>query len=226
MKERPILFSGAMVKAILSGHKCQTRRVVKQPHQNPLGVWEPFDFGGENGGRDKHGNTTPAQRTFTHTRTGEIIACPIGQPGDRLWVRETFSPIYPQDPTYNGGQPIEYDYAATYTSGDRLGDLIGKKKTWKPSIFMPRAASRITLEITSVRIERLQDISEADARAEGVDMTTKHIYQTTHSQSRQLLLTDPTARRAFERLWETINSPTSWAANPWVWVIDLKAIKK
>ena len=95
----------------------------------------------------------------------------------------------------------------------------------RPSIHMPRWASRISLEITGVRVERLQDISEADALEEGVDLSTKHVYQTRHSQSRQLLLADSTAKRAYERLWESINGPSSWAANPWVWVIEFKVIK-
>ncbi|GEM_PF-5882729 len=125
MKERPILFSGPMVRAILEGRKTMTRRVVKLRYGADVvvtngQVWKParVDYAG-------------------------YVDCPYGQVGDRLWVRENFCPIYPQDPHYNGGRPIEYDYQATYQHGYRLGDLIGEKKKWKPSIHMPRIASRI-----------------------------------------------------------------------------------
>lgn len=204
MKEHPILFSAPMVKAILDGRKTVTRRVVKpQPPANAHQVetWH-------------HPDTKP--RFFAWTTAGEIsdqwepLPCPYGQPGDRLWVRETFCPIYPQDPHYNGGRPIEYDYQATYKHGDRLGDLIGAKKKWKPSIHMPRWASRITLEVTGVRVERLLDISEADARAEGISCNGcpgRH------------------ATADFRALWESINGPSSWDANPWVWVVEFKRVK-
>ena len=195
MKERPILFSAPMVRAILAGTKMQTRRVVKpQPTEGGLewatacggdfAAWQDplllLDEHSEDGG--------PCQRQ-----------CPYGQPGDRLWVRESFCPIYPQDPHYNSGRPIEYDYRATYKHGDRLGDLIGAKKKWKPSIHMPRAASRITLEVTDVRVERLGDVSESDARAEGVQSVAE-----------------------FKELWASINGPSSWGANPWVWVVSFR----
>jgi len=211
MKERPILFSAPMVKAILSGSKSQTRRVVKpQPTEGGLewvtacggdfAAWQDplllLDEHSEDGG--------PCQRK-----------CPYGQPGSRLWVRETFCPIYPQDPHYNGGRPIEYDYQATYKHGDRLGDLIGAKKKWKPSIHMPRAASRITLEVTGVRVERLQDISETDALEEGIsynDLPNNGL--------------DPRrARTWYHRLWESINGPGSWDANPFVWVVEFKRVE-
>ena len=188
MKERPILFSGAMVSAILDGTKTQTRRVVK----------------GE------------ALRWLDGGFTPEFVAdyqnklCPYGNSGDHLWVRETFQPIYPQDPLYNGGKPICYDYAATYRHGDRLGDAIGEKKKWKPSIHMPRLASRITLEITAIRAEKLKDISGADAVAEGV---------------RSRLPDNGIAVAEYRDLWEAINGAESWSANPWVWVIEFEVVK-
>lgn len=193
MKERPILFSAPMVRAIIDGSKTQTRRVVKpQPIYDGkfAGGWKVVG---------KHGHEAAT--------CGPLVSelCPYGHPGDRLWVRENFCPIYPQDPHYNGGRPIEYDYGATYQHGYRLGDLIGKKKKWKPSIHMPRIASRITLEITGVRVERLQDISEADAQAEGVVWEQGQ-----------------TATNVFESLWESINGPESWEANPWVWVVGFR----
>jgi hypothetical protein len=145
MKERPILFSAPMVRALLEGRKTQTRRIVKPKPSH-------VDAGG---------------------RTGAVIGkfaghveclCPYGMPGELLWVRETFAKIPGQTRDW-----IETDYRATYTHGDRLGDSLGIKKKWTPSIHMPRAASRITLRITDVRVERLQSISEDDAIAEGID---------------------------------------------------------
>lgn len=198
MKERPILFNAPMVRAILDGTKTQTRRVVKGgPLQWLVGA--KFD---------------PA---FV-ADPGNYL-CPYGQPGDRLWVRENFCPIYPQDPTYNGGRPIEYDYAATYQHGNRLGDTLGIKKRWKPSIHMPRWASRITLEITGVRVERLQDISEADAIAEGVGLNAGAIGVPTTGESPQ-----PMAIALYQDLWQSINGPDSWTANPWVWAVEFKRI--
>ena len=187
MKERPMLFSAPMVRAILDGRKTVTRRIVKardlewmDVHQ---GLREPDN----------------AER------------CPYGQPGDRLWVRETFARIDGQTRPW-----IETDYQATYTNGDRLGDTLGIKKRWTPSIHMPRHASRITLEVTGVRVERLQDISEADAQAEG---WTRRPEVSTDPQVHK-----EAARDWFMDLWESINGPGSWDANPWVWVLDFKGL--
>lgn len=202
MKSHPILFQGDMVRALLDDSKTQTRRIFKPDRM----TW------------DANGRyTTHAMRGGELSITGSgpfkpndwLHYCPYGQPGDQLWVRETFCPIYPQDPTYNGGQPIEYDYRATYKHGDRLGDSLGIKKVWKPAIHMPRVASRILLEIVSVRVERLQDISESDAQAEGV-------------------YTDPAcpAYEGYRTLWEQINGPGSWDLNPWVWVVEFKVVKR
>lgn len=183
MKERPILFSAPMVRALLAGTKTQTRRIVKardlewmDVHQ---GLREPDN----------------AER------------CPYGQPGDRLWVRENFARIDGQTRPW-----IETDYQATYTHGDRLGDTLGIKKRWTPSIRMPRHASRITLQITSVRVERLQGISEADAIAEGVRNSL-------HLPGGRF------ARENFGHLWWTINGDGSWESNPWVWVIEFKRVE-
>lgn len=237
MAERPMLMSAPMVRAILAGTKTQTRRVVKVPHENPLGRWEVMPWGGPNGGRTRDGQTVPFQNVIWHSRTGESIACPYGQPGDRLWVRETWMP----DP------PINDEWPSTEFHGTRHGnlslipqcyrkpfhtlfraswdghELIG----WRPSIHMPRWASRITLEITAVRVERLQDIGEADAVAEGVapqptcrpddDTAAFSRIGRVHGDS------FPIARYA--ALWEHINGPGSWAANPWVWVVEFKRLE-
>lgn len=209
MKERPILFSAPMVRAILDDTKTQTRRVVKRQIVQDERFIGGFKLIGPGG---------------VETAIGGPLAffqSPYGSPGDRLWVRENFCPIYPQDPTYNGGRPIEYDYAATYTHGNRLGDALGIKKRWKPSIHMPRDASRITLEITGVRVERLQDISEADAIAEGCAKNHNgYFWGGPHAVSGLKQMATP--RQAYRDLWESINGPESWGANPWVCVVEFK----
>lgn len=208
MKERPILFSAPMVRAILDGTKTQTRRVVKQQIIEDDRFIGGFKLIGPGG---------------VETAIGGPLASfqfPYGSPGDRLWVRENFCPIYPQDPTYNGGRPIEYDYAATYQHGNRLGDSLGIKKRWEPSIHMPRVASRITLEITGVRVERLQDISEANALAEGTpaDLLPMDVSRMPYPSSIEV--------GRYAALWESINGPDSWAANPWVWVVEFKRVEQ
>lgn len=201
MTDRPILFSAPMVRAILAGTKTQTRRVVKLPHQNPLGVWEPQTIGGPNGGRLSNGNTIPEQGAIWHTRTGDSIGCPYGQPGDRLWVRETFALL-------NDSKDPE-NYRATRTMPPPV-------LPWRPSIHMPRWASRITLDITGVRVERLQDISEADALAEGIVQLKDGGYGLPAGEHYHSA--DP--RQSYLSLWEAINGPGSVEANPWVWVVE------
>lgn len=216
MKERGVLFNAPMVRALLDGSKTQTRRAIKLPHMNPLGKWEPSTFGGPDGGRTRAGETVPLQGSIWHTRTGDCLGCQHGVPGDRLWVRETWMADPPIDDSWPSTQfagcrprdhsliPEDYRkpehclYRATETA-----DLHG----WTPGIHMFRWASRITLELTGVRAERLQDISEADAIAEGI----------THST-----LNDP--RVEYRWLWESINGPGSWDTNPWVWVIEFKRV--
>ena len=200
MKEKPILFSGPMIRAILANTKTQTRRIFKPDRM----TW------------DANGRyTTHAMRGGELSITGSgpfkpsswLHYCPYGQPGDRLWVRETFARIDGQTRPW-----IETDYKATYTHGDRLGDTLGIKKRWTPSIHMPRHASRITLEVTGVRVERLQDISEADAIAEGARNSL-------HLPGGRF------ARENFEHLWWTIHGDGSWESNPWVWVIEFKRVE-
>lgn len=195
-----------MVRSLLDGTKMQTRRAVK--------LWNhPFV---------PDSKPVPSDLEYLPDFTCYRATCQYGQPGDRLWVRESFDPIYPQDPHYNGGRPIEYDYQATYQHGYRLGDSLGIKKVWKPSIHMPRAASRITLEITGVRVERLQDISEEDARAEGVDFDPgEGGFFFVPGQGG---CSADTAVGSYRLLWESINGSGSWDANPWVWVIQFKRV--
>lgn len=220
MTERPMLFSAPMVRAILAGTKTQTRRVVKPQPEAMRSVYPPPSDG------EWYWKHTKLDAGYCHT-TGSAMRrlmeplCPYGNPGDRLWVRETFAKIDGQTQPW-----IETDYRATYEHGDRLGDALGLKKRWTPAIHMPRAASRLTLEVTGVRVERLQDISEADAIAEGVGS----VIVSDGGESRWMNYADPgskanafgDARRSYRSLWESINGPGSWDANPWVWVIEFK----
>ena len=240
MKSRPILFSAPMVRAILEGRKTQTRRVVK-----PVGNDEGFviiDYG--NGGwpyRSDDGDST----THTVKRGGKLYhdetphACPYGQTGDRLWVRETWrytasSLEESRAITEDISSGIAVDWRATYI--DNCMKLLGFSReeaemaddfeTWRPSIHMPRWASRILLEVTGVRVERLQDISEEDAKAEGADCL---ITANCTAEQRELLamplMDDATPyRNGYALLWESINGDGSWEANPWVWVIEFKRV--
>ncbi|MCV2365562.1 hypothetical protein LNV23_19100 [Paucibacter sp. DJ1R-11] len=202
MKDRPILFNGAMVRAILAGTKTQTRRVMKAVRHPDFGnLYEPSCLARE----EQHA----IER-----------ACPYGQPGDRLWVRETFAHIYRDNAKPDERRDDDVAYKADHPGLDEYA--FG---TWKPSIHMPRWASRITLEITSVRVERLQDISEADAKAEGI-YKTEHGFWSTYGQ----LIVDGTYSPSvsFHALWQSVNGaegPTSWTGNPWVWVVEFKRVE-
>jgi hypothetical protein len=197
MKERPILFSGSMVRAILKGRKTQTRRIVK-PQPERLGVgwkWRKNANNAVSGG-DETGN---ALKGWMPSMS------PYGKPGDRLWVRETFlvQPFLWTDS--HGPQPVHY--AATTNRAE------AEDYTAKPSIHMPRWASRLTLEITDVRVERLQDISHEDALAEGVDDRDRMPYG---------LPVLSFAVANYHKLWDKINGPGAWDANPWVWVVEFR----
>ena len=240
MRELPILFSAPMVRAILSGRKTQTRRVVKLPNNNSLGEWEPTTVGGSDARGIKHDE----QAAIWHRRTGDCVCCPHGLPGDRLWVRETFS-----GPHYRTGEPprlwhrlddIHYWADGNPEAGDWTRPL--------PSIHMPRWASRLTLEITGVRVERLQDISEDDAAAEGVESVDSRDHEDRDGGNFDRTLcgncgglrlyaslgpnlgvqfdTDcsecDTHAKRFRWLWEGINGSDSWRANPWAWVVEFK----
>lgn len=195
-----------MVHALLAGTKTQTRRVCKpQPETDPV----DDSFSWNNSTRGICG----AQQRFLNDFM--LPSCPYGQPDDRLWVRETWQhsnhPFGPLDKTC----AIFYraDYSADPHGMDGEKSPEGKYRQWRPSIHMPRWASRITLEITGVRIERLQEISEADAEAEGAPALSHfNGYDIKHLNG-------------FIALWEQINGPGSWAANPWVWVVEFKRIQ-
>ena len=226
-KERPIIFSAPMVQAILDGRKTQTRRAVTLPHANPLGAWEPMTIGGPNGGRTKAGDIIPDQGAIWHTRTGECLASPYGQPGDRLWVREAF----------HTSPHFTCLYRADYDDDARPAKVVASGG-WKPSIHMPRRLSRIDLEITGIRVERLQDISREDAIAEGIEPT--HIDWLGRQQWRVYPHQDgtpgeevatyvgrPTTSRpidSYKSLSLSINGPGSWDRNPFVWVIEFRSL--
>ncbi len=180
--ERPILFSSPMVRAILDGRKTQTRRVIK-PQPEP--VMEVLSDG-------------PHVTYTINARNTSDYHCPYGGAGDRLWVRETWCPHWAGDDCGEGPQGV--CYAATNREPDPL--------RWRPSIHMPRWASRITLTVTGVRVERVQDITEADAEAEGccVGVGAGNWRNTVHM---------------FQGLWDSINAKRGywWDENPWVWVV-------
>lgn len=191
MKERPILFSTPMVHAILNNSKTQTRRVAKLTASGRV-----KEIGG-------HRNWHPSD-------PGAVLACPYGQPGDLLWVRETWATAV------SGGSPISetFSYAADFHGTG----LKPPETKWNPSIHMPRNASRITLKITGVRLERLQDISDTDAQAEGC--TDQRFYYLGSWSKGFGHRRCPTPQKAFEDVWTKINGWSSWELDPWVWVIE------
>lgn len=213
MKERPILFSGEMIRAILDGSKSQTRRVVK--YIPALG--EPYEW-------------CPK---LVHPEIERVIGdfrtyCPYGQPGDRLWVRETWTTLQ----TYDHRRPSEGSpvwpiyYHADKSHGKlvRWTDEEQELGKLRPSIFMPRWASRITLEVTEVRVERVQEITEEDSRAEGI--TDGGCFRCGNPEPCGCSNPIPCARDSYAHLWNKINAKRghSWESNPWVWVVSFKRI--
>lgn len=201
MRERPIIFNGSMVRAVLTSDKTQTRRTkgleyFSRPENDPDGWWCA---------RISDGYAYMVYKQSPHERA---VRCPYGQPGDRLWVRETWAcGIHAMAAKRDEDGP--FVYAADGTTQGRLGDR------WRPSIHMPRSVCRLVLEITGVRIERLQAISEADSCAEGIPSTGLQFYDGRPA----------TAKDAFESLWNEINGPAAWAANPWVWVVAFRPLR-
>lgn len=233
MKEKPIIFSGPEVRAILDG-KTQTRRVTKwQPNtlfDRPFveDEWSLPGFYAVRGAAVPNG--TALYRRYNNGQFG-ILECPYGQPGDRLWVRETWRQCYPET-SYSHGVIYRADKAMS------LGmDEYSDRHKWKPSIHMPRRFSRITLEIKNIRVERVQEISEQDCAAEGVVFEYPDLDE------------DPMAggtyfrpgRHGFAQVWDSINGKPkierddegreiarhdfSWSANPWCWVIEFVRVE-
>jgi len=203
MTERPIIFSAPMVRAILEGRKTQTRRVLKPIPKYKDGSWS--HSGGERWHLEKrvpqdHGRVFIADR-------GDWW-CPFGSIGDRLWVRETF--------TTNG--PAKIDYRA---DGD---PACAYRIRWMPSIHMPRWICRITLDVVAVRVERLQEISEDDMQAEGVDWLRVLVNGAVEYRNVGPAAAYATRPILWRALWDNLNAKRghSWNANPWVWVIEFK----
>lgn len=212
MKERPILFNALMVKAILEGRKTQTRRLLKvQPPVAdkkiiPLYQVEPVPKVTEVAFHEVLENNIP------HCSSISRCKCPFGKIGDRLWVRETFMDLSGTGVEHRdlNGKLQRYAYGENCPRGsysDELRKDFGLK--WKPSIHMPRSACRLVLEITNIRVEQLQDISESDCLKEGVGSP---------------ILRD-CKKPKFMQLWESINGTGSWNKNPWVWVVEFKVIQ-
>jgi hypothetical protein len=186
MKERPILFSTPMVEAILDGRKTQTRRLYKNA---PPSV-------------DLHA-------IAKHSKDYIYSQCPYGKPGDLLWVRESFSPIYRNNELFS----------CLYKASNHLPP----DRKWKPSIHMPKAAARIWLRVKDVRVERLHDITNADAIAEGIEIVQSEVFMRVFKnynspQDEEPYFIDP--KFSFMSLWCKINGEVSWLQNPWVWVVE------
>lgn len=213
MAERPILFSGPMVRAILAGTKTQTRRMVKE---------KPPASGQCLGDIEEHPDHEAEWfYWFDGGSKGPSFTCPYGNPGDRLGVREAWAVSCAYD-SYPPRDLTPHTGAVWYASGGGFEFENGERGISRPSIFMPRWASRITLEVTEVRVQRLHDITEEDAKAEGAEggcencgETTCHIECVGHK---------PNFRDGYAHIWMKINGEASWHANPWVWAITFKQL--
>lgn len=236
MKERPILFSGPMVRAILEGRKTVTRRVIK-PSMRSADV--QFDVQQEADG-SWHPYHTFDECRFDRSGSERPIVCPYGQPGDRLWVRETWSIEMLAGYSTDKGYESEYEIRYRADDGDRpihvaasepdpyLALYDSQQGEWRPSIHMPRLASRILLEVTAVRVERLHSITDQQAQAEGIErdsaMPTLWKRGPLHGDQNLVSVTN-FPKLAFRSIWEAINGHESWAANPWVWVVEFKRVE-
>ncbi|WP_324725892.1 hypothetical protein [Klebsiella pneumoniae] len=230
MKERGMIFNGEIVRAILDGRKTQTRRPVKFPvHDKNLGC--------EMAGNELAGELS----------AGSYLNSAFGKPGDRIWVRETWGvvsheldedgriqPWTPDRPAtaihempfgngYYSGHAI-YAADGDFTWGDDDGYEDGRS-CWKPSIHMPRAASRILLEITNVGVQRLQDISSGDAVREGICQLPASGRYCISPGDQYFGGASHSAKEVYSWLWSSIYGEESWLANPWVWVIEFKRVE-
>jgi len=215
MKERPILFSAPMVRALLNRSKTQTRRVVKLRNGQYLPPSESAD--------------RPGWQQLLHS-------CPYGIPGDRLWVKETWGMELLWGTSGEGS--ISRGYEIRYRAGGECGFTYEgpdseidpflryydtQKGNWRPSIYMPHWASRILLEIVHIRVERLQNLSETDALAEGVD---PELCDHARRSCEEIGCYGNTAKAAYHGLWDQIHGQDSWATNPWVWVVQFRRIEQ
>ncbi|TKU48589.1 morphogenetic protein [Citrobacter sp. wls757] len=215
MTERGMIFNSEMVRAILDGRKTQTRRPIK------------FPFKDRNLGCELSGNELAGELS-----AGNYLNSPFGKPGDRIWVRETFQgPLFDfdqMDAYCKDSTPFEKAQFCVYKAdGKPAPEFFDADDNlhccWRPSIHMPRWASRITLEITDARVERLNAISEEDARAEGI--IDGGCLNCGEPEPCACANPEPDATDAFACLWQSIYGQENWNANPWVWVIEFKRIK-
>ena len=235
MRERPILMSGPMVRAILAGTKTQTRRPVKSMPPQPDVNCHPQQkqrhpapyFDAYCGQRKTEANPRGMSSEWCWWQVDDrqclpTIKCTFGQPGDRLWVRESFMPIPPHEV---GSKLWDIVYGADATlvkreAPETYRPMLYNYERWSPSIHMPRWACRLVLEIVSVRVERVQGISAADAAEEGMSLDW-------YSPEHDLHGTYDHYRDAFEDAWNRIYAArgNGWDANPWVWVVEFKRVE-
>lgn len=205
MKERPILMHARSVNGILAGRKSQTRRIIKpQPHPITQAVRDvPHTVRWYSAESEEDEFGTSYRPLHSDQRTD--WNCPFGVPGDRLWVRECFSELESFD-FFNPRVPDPVPQYWYWADGNpKWGDWTRPK----PSIYMPRIACRLMLEVTGIRVERVQDISEEDARAEGV-----YGFEEVRTEF-----------KSFAELWDDTNGPKSWESNPWVWVVSFRRVE-
>ena len=218
---KPILFSGPMVRAILDGRKTQTRREIKTPGGNVLGVYLP-DLGYALGGKIFENLTNEDDPICVMTPVG--IVRPRYLPGDILWVRETWRlQNYGYDPSTQTYKGQELQYRADFT--DEENAIYGRRGgcapcKWKPSIHMPREAARIFLRVTKVKVERLQAISESDAQAEGCGYGF-------HNDGVNKYIQNHTPKEQFAAIWNSLHSKKGcgWEADPCVWVYEFERVE-
>jgi hypothetical protein len=208
MREHPILFSTEMVLANKAGRKTKTRRIFKDHPQLASDI-----------------SKVDLKQWFVDHYDYIMSFCPYGKPGDILWVREGFSPKYVKGclQEFKLRYPTNHPWLYKADTPDRKSGYAAHP--WKPSIHMPKEAARIWLKVTNVRVERLQDITESDAIAEGVRKSEGKGYYldylAEHSKVTQFIYKAGfTAKQSFRTLWELIHGPTSWRNNPWVWVVE------